>query len=438
MSKKTPGKPKKPAKAPARGPMHQHVAREVADVTIDDIAGGGSGIARWRNKTILVPFTIPGERVQVRLLGEQDGMMRAEPVRLIEASADRVTPQCEGHFTASCVRCGWQHIAYQAQLTLKQDLLADHLLRIGRVPENALTLLPTVAAAQPWQYLHHVTWNVSEIGSLKLQGKGKAPVRHRDCALIHPDLLAAVDALDVEEGALAGISHIRVLRGSDGAVMLLLLATQEEAPDLNLELDVSINMVLPDNSPMNLVGSTITSIMLGERELRATAGTYFRPNLPMLATQSELVRQTLDLKPTDRVLDLYGGIGTFSMAIAPHVSRLTYVDSYPPAVTDADDNLEAFSHVDVIEGSVEEVLPELDDTYDAAVVDPAHGLSADVMEGLARLKVGRLVYVSGDASELARDVKELSRFGYVLEHAQAVDMMPNTAFVDSVALFLRI
>jgi 23S rRNA (uracil1939-C5)-methyltransferase len=424
-------------KPQSRPPASRHTAREMADVTIEDIAGGGAGLARLGRRTLLVPFTIPGEKVQVRLLDEHDGMTRAEPVRLIEASADRVSPQCEGHFTASCVRCGWQHIAYPAQPALKHDVLADHLLRGARIPENALELKPTVQAVHPWQYLHHATWTVSEVGTLKLPGRQRTPVRHRDCALIHPDILAAVDALDVEPDALAGITQMRVLRGSDGAVMLLLIAEQEVAPDLNLEMDLSINLLLPDNSPMNLVGDTLTRIGFGETSLRATAGAYFRPNLSMLETQARLVVQALDLNASDRVLDLYGGIGTFSTQIAPRVGRLTYVDSYPPAVTDADENLSAFDHVDVIEGAVEEVLPALEERYTAAVVDPPKGLSTEAAEQIARLGVRRLVYVSDDAARLARDLPMLARHGFVLEYAQVVDMMPNTPFVDSIALLSR-
>jgi len=402
-------------------------------LTIESLSGSGSGIGRARGQTVFVPFTIPGERVRARITGKRDGVTQAEGLELIEASADRVYPVCEGYLTASCVRCGWQHIDYPAQLLLKHDLLADQLERLGQIKNP--NILPLVPAVEQWNYLSQVVWQVTGGAYLKLPGRAGAPVRHRACALIHPDILNLFDSLDFGEGGLTGISRLRIQRGSDGAMMIVLNAETEDAPELELDMDASINLTLPDNEPVNLIGSSFSQYEIGAVSVRATVGAFFRPNVSMIAPLVNAVLALLDLKGGERVLDLYAGVGVFSAFIAPHVSALTLVESYPPAVTDADVNLEGFSHVDIIEGGVEAVLPELEGQYDAAVVDPARGLNDAVIAGINDLGVHKLVYVSDDAAELARDARILAKTGWKLQESRPIDTMPQTPFFDTAALF---
>jgi 23S rRNA (uracil1939-C5)-methyltransferase len=149
-----------------------------------------------------------------------------------------------------------------------------------------------------------------------------------------------------------------------------------------------------------------------------------------------VVMSALSLSGNEAVLDLYGGVGLFSAFIAPHAGLVTLIESYPPAVTDAESNLEEFEHVDLIEGAVEDVLPGLEDSYDAAVLDPpAEGLSVEVIDILAELRIPRLVYVSSDPATLARDAQRLSQKGYTLRGVQPIDFAPQTYYIDSVAVF---
>ncbi len=404
-------------------------------LTIESLSGSGSGIGRARGQSVFVPFTIPGERVRARITGKRDGVTQAEGLELVEASADRVYPACEGYLTASCVRCGWQHIDYQAQLLLKRDLLAEQMERLGQIKEP--NVLPVVPALDEWNYLSQVIWLVTGGAYLKLPGREGTPVRHRECALVHPDILSLFDALDFGEGGLSGISRLRIQRGSDGALMIVLTAENEEAPELEMDIDASINLMLPDNSPVNLIGSSYSQYEVKGLLLRATVGAFFRPNPPMVAPLVDAVLAQLNLKRNERVLDLYAGVGVFSAFIAREVSALTLVESYPPAVTDADVNLEGFDNVDIIEGGVEAVLPELKGQFDAVVVDPARGLNDTVINGINALGARKLVYVSDDAAELARDARILAKTGWKLEDARPIDTMPQTPYFDTSALFLR-
>ena len=113
----------------------------------------------------------------------------------------------------------------------------------------------------------------------------------------------------------------------------------------------------------------------------------------------------------------------------------TLIESFPPAVTDADDNLTDLDNVDVIEGTVEDVLPELELRYDIAILDPpSEGISTEAVDLLAALKIPRLIYISSDPATLARDAKRLCAQGYTLGVVQPLDLNPHTYYVDAVAV----
>jgi 23S rRNA (uracil1939-C5)-methyltransferase len=189
---------------------------------------------------------------------------------------------------------------------------------------------------------------------------------------------------------------------------------------------------------MNLIGDSHLRYTIGGRTLRVTAGSFFRANVSQLENLVKVVLDMLSLTGKEAVLDLYAGVGLFSAFIAPHASLVTLVESYPPAVTDADENLQDFDNIDVMEGSVEEFFDELDERYDVALLDPpGSGLSVDVIDALGESAIPRLVYVSSDAATLARDAKRLAKHGYSLELAQPIDLAPQTSYIDTVTLFVR-
>jgi 23S rRNA (uracil1939-C5)-methyltransferase len=219
-------------------------------------------------------------------------------------------------------------------------------------------------------------------------------------------------------------------------MMLILTMADDHAPELHLDVPVSVNMLLSDNEPVSLIGESHSRYIVSGRSFRVTAGSFFRPNVAQIPNLVDVVVSALDLSGSESVLDLYGGAGLFSAFMAPRAGLVTMIESYPPAVTDAESNLDAFEHVDLIEGSVEDVLPGLEDTYDAAVLDPpTEGLSVEVIDTLAELQIPRLAYVSSDPATLARDAQRLSQKGYAMRGVQPIDLAPQTYYIDSVAVF---
>ncbi|MCC6801811.1 MAG: class I SAM-dependent RNA methyltransferase [Anaerolineae bacterium] len=414
------------------------------ELTIDSIANGGYGVGMRGRQPVFVPYTIPGERLIARPVEQAERHTFAEGVKLLDASADRVYPVCPHFGPGRCGRCQWQHIGYEAQLLLKQDILADQLGRLGGLSDHAIeaALRPVIASPEQWGYNAHMTFSVTSDGKLAFPGTGQTfglpgktlfPIEV--CHILHPDLLDLYDQLDLD---LQGIKRVKLQIGGDGARMIVLSLAQDEAPELETDLPASINVLLPDNEPMNLIGDSHLHYTINGQDFRVTAGSTFRANLSQLPALVSTVDSLLDLKDGETLLDLYAGVGVYSAFAAPKASLVTLVESYPPAVTDADENLADFDNVDVIEGSVEEVLTTLDDAYNAAIVDPgSRGLSKEAVDGLVASQAARIVYVSDDPASLARDTKRLVQQGYRLAAAQPLDFAPQTYYLETAALFVR-
>jgi 23S rRNA (uracil1939-C5)-methyltransferase len=404
---------------------------QTIELELTAMAHGGKALGRNGKRTVFVPYTIPGERVLAHITQDKGRVAFAEGVRLLEASADRVYPRCPHFGPGRCGLCHWQHIDYDAQLLLKQDVLADQLARIGGFEDADVR--PVIASPQAWGYNYHMTMIAGEDGQPGFAGVDEGRIiLIEECHVMHPDLLELYDKLDLQ---FEGLRRLRLQIDSDGELMLILTMADDNAPELHLDVPASVNMLLSDNEPVSLIGESHSRYIVNERIFRVTAGSYFRPNVAQIPNLVDVVLASLKLSGGESVLDLYGGVGLFSAFIAPHVDLVTMIESYPPAATDAESNLNDFEHIDLIEGTVEEVLPGLEERYDAAVIDPPNeGLTVEVVDTLARLQIPRLVYVSSDPATLARDTQRLCQQGYVLRSVQPIDLAPQTYFIDSVAV----
>ena len=411
---------------------------ETVKLYIKDMAHGGRAVGMYQRKPVFVPYVIPGERLIARITEDKGNVAFAEGERLLEASADRVYPVCPHFGAGGCWGCQWQHIDYDAQLLLKQDVLADQLSRLGKFDDKTLlnALLPPIPAPLPYGYSYQFTLERDDegvFGLFRMDGRTVEPIA--ECHIVHPDILALYEQVELDY---PNIKRIRFQIGTDGAAAVLLWLEDEEAPEITADMPASVNVILPDNEPMNLIGDAHNNYDVLGRRFRVTAGSAFRANISQLENLVGAVLAALDIQPDDAILDLYAGVGLFSAFAAQEAALVTLVESYPPAVTDAEANTQDLDNVDVIEGGVETILPLLEEQYTAAIVDPAaHGLSREAVEELTALSLQRIVYVSSDPATLARDGRLLARHGYHLAQLQLIDMAPQTYYVDTVALFVQ-
>ena len=422
-----------------RQQRHALTGKTIA-LDIRDMAYGGSGVGFYQGSPVFVPYTLPGESITAEITGGRGKVLFARGLRLNAASADRADPRCPHFGPGRCWGCQWQHIDYEAQLLLKQDVLADQLARVGRLPDKLIesALQPILPAPQPWEYNHSLSLLRADSGGWGLKRQAQGIEAIGECHLAHPDLLELLLELDLDyERA----DRMTLRRGSDGRMMLIFDVDAEEEPSLSIDLPLSINLILPDREPINLIGDAHSVYEIARRSFRVTAGSFMRANIGALNGLVVSVMKMAQLQGSERVLDLYAGVGVFSAFLASEAKLVTLVESYPPAANDADANLTQFDNVDVIEGAVEAVLADIvaeEAQYDVALVDPpGSGLSEDVMKRITTLGIERLVYVSGNPATLARDSRQLVDFGYHLRAIQPIDLAPQTYYIDAVALFER-
>jgi len=220
---------------------------------------------------------------------------------------------------------------------------------------------------------------------------------------------------------------------------LIILSTEDDQPpEVEIELPVAISFLSDEEGPQPLIGYDYVHYMVRGRGFRVTAGGFFQVNPPQAETLVEQVLSRLDLQGSESVLDLYSGVGLFTAFLAERAALVTAVEAYSWAVDDADENLAEFDNVELVEGDVEQVLPELKGPFDVVVVDPPRtGMETAALDALAILAPAKIVYVSCDPATFARDAKRLANKGYRLHNVQPVDMFPQTWHIELVATLVK-
>ncbi|MEO1290459.1 MAG: rRNA adenine N-6-methyltransferase family protein [Chloroflexota bacterium] len=446
-----PGKPRnkrndRPRGRRSKGKQHHPQQSKQADdntfeLKLKAMANGGFALGTHNKRTTFIPYTIPGEIVRARLTEQKKHVDFATGVELIQASGDRVFPECSHFGQNQCWSCQWQHITYDAQLLLKQDVLADQLYRVGKFEDRIVerVLKPVIPSEQQWEYNYNATLirdKKGQFGYYKIDGREIQPISH--CPVLHPELQALYSMIDID---FADVERMQLWVGSDNRTMIVLEMNSEDMPQLNADFPTSVNVVLPDNEPVNLVGESALFYEVAERLFRVTVGGSFRANVAQIQPLIGTILEMLNLSDNDSVLDLYAGVGIYSAFLAPRAGLVTLVESYPPTATDAEENLKDFENVDIVEGSVEDVLASLieaNEIYEVAVLDPpSSGLSREVIGQISELNIKRLAYVSSDPATLARDARQLVQQGYELQRIQPIDFAPQTYYLDAVALFTK-
>ena len=415
-------------------------------ITLDltGMAHGGSAIGRHEGRAIFVPYGIPGEQIRVRIVQDKGRFAIAEMVDIITPSPDRVQPPCPYFEEGRCGGCQFQSIDYARQLTLKQQIVRDQLVRLGGLPD--VLVHPTLASPASYAYRSHATFHVAssgQLGFIKTDHRTVLPVD--DCLLLSPALHDSF--VDFRNQHFTRGARIRFQAGSDdqpihftmGAVMddvsepLVDKPSQRTSHKGNRSNAAS---PIPNTSDKPSSGEVYYTIK--DRTFRCSAGSFFQVNLAQAEKLVDLVLERLNLRGTENILDLYSGVGLFTAFLAKQAKHVSGIELFAPAVEDASVNLSEYENIDLYVGKIESILTRLTDHYTAAVVDPPRaGMDAPALDALITVQPSQIVYVSCDPATLARDAKRLSAAGYSLRDVQPVDMFPQTYHIECVAHFTR-
>jgi len=400
------------------------------------MAHGGPAMGRYQGKVFFVPYAVPGETVSVEVETSKKGWARARLREVIEPSPDRTAPACPHFGPDACGGCQWQHIHYPAQLQYKAHVVRDQLARLGGLSD--VPVRPARAVGEPWGYRNHVQLHGSPhgLGYVSADGERVEPIQ--TCPIMHPLIAELFDELDIE---IENLERVSLRAGDNTGHQLVVFETADDEPfELMVDRPVSCVLVLGDGTSVTLVGNDYLFERVAGHQYRVSAGSFFQVNTHGAETLVETVADYLSLRPHQTLLDLYSGVGLFSIALAPHVAQVISVEADPTAAADARFNVGTadLDNVQVINHHVAHVLTTLDESIHSVILDPPRsGCGPDVIQQLVSLRPERLVYVACDPATLARDARILDEGGYGLIEIQPLDLFPQTFHVESVALFVR-
>ena len=381
------------------------------EVEIERILPGGMGLAHAQGKTVFVSLAAPGDRVRVRVEREQGNVLFASIEEILTPSPLRIEPPCP--YFGRCGGCDFQQLTYEAQLAAKAEIIRDCLHRIARlenIPEIVVTPSPN-----EWRYRMRATWQIDEeqqtIGYYERGSRVVCDVA--DCAVLQPELQAKLEAVRATEWYQfpPGLKHLDVVAGENGvsfAPEFTEFATQE------------------------------LSLTVRGEVYRYNAEAFFQINPSLLGP---LIDFALAGASGESALDLYSGVGLFTLPLSRHFENVLAVEANPMATRFARRNLESagLSNARVLTATVTDWFRSgPTSSADFVLLDPPRaGAESAVIKGILDLHPSQISYVSCDPATLARDLKKLLAGGYTLEAVLGFDLFPQTHHVETVVRMRR-
>lgn len=430
---------------------------EPVEVEISDLSHDGRGVGRVEDKVTFVHGALPGERVSARLTGRNRRFDEAVTLAVEAPSDQRVQPACP--WFGYCGGCALQHLDHAAQLEWKQQRLRENLRRIGRV-EPAQWLDPIFA--DPWNYRRRARLSVRNV-----PGKGRVLVGFREiggryvadieaCRILHPafaDRLMELSALIGRLSIPDRIAQIECAAGDDTAAIVLRhldpLTSGDEKALIEWSQHSGIAVWLQPAGPDSVTRLWPEQHQLSYRleafglELTFDPWQFVQINAEVNRKLTHKAVELMGAGADDRILDLFCGLGNFSLPLASRAGEVLGVELDESLVASGSANAAA-NGVDNAHFMAADLMQSVDELewmrrpFDGVLIDPPRSGAAEILPLVAASGAGSVVYVSCDPATLARDAGMLvDEHGYRLELAGIADMFPHTAHVESLALFRK-
>jgi 23S rRNA (uracil1939-C5)-methyltransferase len=402
-------------------------------VKIDKLVNKGDGLARIEDgKVIFIPYSIPGEIVKIGEIHDNKGVFSAAAEEIETASPHRIQPECP--YFGECGGCQYQHIHYARQLEIKREILIEQLERIGGF--TGVQVNNSVASARQFAYRNHVQFHLDPNGKPGFQRTLSHDVVAVEKCLIAEDTVnALLKTLNFDPES--GIERVAIRDDGQGIPLVFLTGSTNNPPEF--EVDFPLNVVF--RSPAGdipLSGETFNQFTIWGKEFQVSAGSFFQTNVDVAEKMAQIVCELAGTAKRSTIVDCYCGVGFFSRFLMERAGRLVGIESSEDACNDFAVNLDEFDNVELYQGNVEAVLPELDILLDLVVVDPPRaGIAPAGLKALLKSKPDQIIYVSCDPSTLARDLKSIVGAGYSIESITPIDMFPQTYHIESITNLRR-
>ena len=378
------------------------------EVEIERILPGGYGLAHAAGHTVFVSLAAPGDRLRVRVDRRQGNVLFASIEEILVASPDRIEPPCP--YFGRCGGCDFQQLAYEKQLAAKAEIIRDCLHRIARladIPDVAVTPSP-----RDWRYRLRATWQIDQeqriIGYYERGSRRVCDVA--DCAVLLPELQQTLERVRAKEWHEfpPGLQHLEVVAGEDGVSL---------------------------SPPFAEFETTELELKIAGESYSYNAAAFFQINPGLLPP---LIDFALSDVTGSAAVDLYCGVGLFTLPLSRRFGSVIGVEANPVAAQFARRNLRRaeLGNARVINAGVAEwIRSSAAKTADVDFVlldPPRAGAESVVINGIVDFRPHRISYVSCDPATLARDLKKLLAGGYVIESLKAYDLFPQTHHVETV------
>lgn len=446
---------------------------QTAELEIKDFTNEGMGVGRLDGMAVFVPFAVPGDIMEVLIVKVKSSYAYGKCLKLKRESIHRRKPDCPVY--GRCGGCKMMHMEYSYQLELKKKFIRDALTRLGGleyVPE-----IEMIGAEPEFSYRNKMVYPVGTskgrtvCGFYAERSHNIVPLSgcplglKRDDKIISAllDYMEKYKAAPYDEESRSGyIRRLFIRRGrQSGETMVIVSAACSSLPSedklseaiLNADSSVSGVILNINKKATNLVLGEENRVLYGRGFIRDTLcgneyeispHSFYQINP---AQTEKLYKKALEyagIKKTDRVMDIYCGIGTISLAAAPLAEKVTGIEIVPEAIEDAKRNAlkNGIVNAEFFAGSAEEIVPPMIESGgapDVVILDPPRkGSDAATLNAVAAAAPRSVVYVSCNPATLARDIKLLEEKGYGLERVTGVDMFPETVHVETVCqLVLR-
>ncbi|HWT91813.1 MAG TPA: 23S rRNA (uracil(1939)-C(5))-methyltransferase RlmD [Solirubrobacteraceae bacterium] len=439
---------------------------EELDLRVESLAYGGAGVARLEGYVVFVSGGMPGDRVRAVVTKRKRGYAEARVVEVTEPSPERIEPLAPGHPGAS-----WQVLPYETQLRIKAEQVEDALRRIGKL--DGFEMEPIIPAVDPWRYRNKLEYSFGTSPEGELICGFHKPGSWEDIVHVEDDLLAseAVNAArrDVLEWCRAQGLSAYDRRSQDGFLRNLVIREGRRTGDLQVRLVTSEGSFDDDAfadsvhaagtfwTRMQDVGETTAGgetdqlggapqmrEELAELEYKISPQAFFQTNTEMAEKLYAVAVEYAGLKGFERVYDLYCGMGTIGLTLAPRAGEVFGLEVIEPAVSDAIANAKrnGITNAKFFAGDVRLAMRDLVEEAgkpDVIVLDPPRaGLSPKIVRRVIEAAPRRIVYVSCNPTTLAPNAAQLTEAGYVLKKVRPVDMFPQTHHIECVAVLDRV
>jgi 23S rRNA (uracil1939-C5)-methyltransferase len=446
-------------------PIKTRVERgQELELTVDSLAFGGAGVARRDGYVVFVRDAVPGDRVRAVVTKRKKAYAEARTVALLEAGPERIDA------VAAHPGAPWQVLPYERQIAIKAEQVHDALQRIGHL--DGYELEPLVPAVEQWRYRNKLEYSfgTSDDGDLvcgfHAPGSWERIEHVEDCLLASEagnqarraalqwcrerglgayDRRAQIGLLRnlvVREGRRTGELQVRLVT-SDEPVELDGFAEAVGAGSVLWTRARDVGETTVGGRTEVLHGTEAIEEELGGLRLKISADAFFQTNTEMAERLYGVATEYAGLQGWERVYDLFCGIGTIGLSLAPRAGEVWGLELVEEAIADAIANARRneIDNVRFFAGDVRLALRQLVETAgrpDVLVVDPPRaGLSAKVVRRVIEAAPTRIVYVSCNPTTLAPNAAQLVEAGYALRRVRPVDMFPQTPHIECVALLER-